>query len=101
MSIGGRIRPEREMEIAELAEEVADWHCPGSRVDPAKIIEANDITLSFGRYAAAFDGLLEYSRGGFTSTLTSTELRTRILLVLDSLSGTSWDTTTLTNTATH
>jgi Zn-dependent peptidase ImmA (M78 family) len=65
MSTSGRISPEREMDIAELAEEVANSHCPGSRVDPIKIIKANDITLSFGRYADAFDGLLEYQRGRF------------------------------------
>jgi hypothetical protein len=65
MSRGGRISPERELDIAELAEEVADSHCPGSRVDPVKIIEANGITLSFGRYANAFDGMLEYRDGRF------------------------------------
>jgi Zn-dependent peptidase ImmA (M78 family) len=65
MSTSGRLRPERELDIAELAEEVADSHCPGSRVDPVKIIEANGITFSFGRYADAFDGLLEYHRGQF------------------------------------
>ena len=65
MSRDGRISPERELDIAELAEEVADSHCPGSRVDPVKIIEANGITFSFGRYANAFDGLLEYQDGRF------------------------------------
>jgi Zn-dependent peptidase ImmA (M78 family) len=65
MSKGGRISPERELDIAELAEEVADSHCPGSRLDPIKIIEANGITFSFGRYANAFDGLLEYQDGRF------------------------------------
>jgi hypothetical protein len=65
MSTSGRIIPERELDIAELAEEVADTHCPGSRVDPLKIIEANGITLSFGRHADALDGLLEYQRGQF------------------------------------
>lgn len=65
MSTSGRLRPERELDIADLAEEVADSHCPGSRVDPVKIIEANDITLSFGPYADSFDGLLEYQRGRF------------------------------------
>lgn len=65
MSTGEQISPERELDIAELAEEVADSHCPGSRVDPVKIIEANGITLSFGRYADAFDGLLEYQDGRF------------------------------------
>jgi Zn-dependent peptidase ImmA (M78 family) len=66
MRISGRISPERELDIAELAEEVAVWHFPHSRrIDPVKIIEANDITLSFGQYADAFDGLLEYQGGRF------------------------------------
>lgn len=65
MSTRGQLRPERELDIAELAEEVADSHCSSLRVDPVKIIEANDITLSFGRYADAFDGLLEYQCGRF------------------------------------
>src|SRR3712207_1573152 len=65
MSTGGQISPDRALDIAELAEEVADTHCPGSRVDPVKIIEANGITFSFGRYANAFDGLLEYQDGRF------------------------------------
>jgi Zn-dependent peptidase ImmA (M78 family) len=65
MSTRGQLRPERESDIAELAEEVADSHCSSLRVDPVKIIEANNITLSFGRYADAFDGLLEYQRGRF------------------------------------
>jgi Zn-dependent peptidase ImmA (M78 family) len=65
MGTRGQLRPERELDIAELAEEVADSHCPGLRVDPVKIIEANDITLSFGQYADAFDGLLEYQHGRF------------------------------------
>jgi Zn-dependent peptidase ImmA (M78 family) len=66
MSTRGQISPERELDITELAEEVADSHCGGSRrVDPVKIIKANDITLSFGRYSDAFDGLLEYEDGQF------------------------------------
>jgi len=66
MSIRGQLSPERELDIADLAEEVADSHCGGSRrIDPVKIIEANDITLSFGQYADAFDGLLEYQGGRF------------------------------------
>lgn len=65
MSTRGQLHPERELDIAELAEEVADTHCPSSRVDPVKIIESNGITLSFGRYADAFDGLLEYQDGRF------------------------------------
>ena len=65
MSASGRLRPERELEIAELAEAAADWYCPSSRIDPVAIIKSEGITLSFGRYADAFDGLLEYRSGRF------------------------------------
>lgn len=65
MSASGQLRPERELEIAELAEAAADWYFPSSRVEPVAIIKSEGITLSFGRYADAFDGLLEYRSGRF------------------------------------
>lgn len=61
----GQISPERELEIAELAEEVADWYSPSTRVDPVAIIKSKGITLVTGWYADAFDGLLEYHSGRF------------------------------------
>lgn len=53
--------PQREREIAELAEAVADEHCPALPVDPAAIATRKGITLSFGPYGDGFDGMLEYS----------------------------------------
>lgn len=52
-------------EIAELAEAVADEHCPTGAVEPAKIAADKGLTLSFGRYGDAFDGMLEYLAGRF------------------------------------
>lgn len=59
--IGG----ERLAEIAELAEAVADEHCPTGRVQPEAIAHAKAVTLSFGRYGEAFDGMLEHRGGRF------------------------------------
>jgi len=56
---------ERKREICELAELVADEHCPGARVEPLAIATAKAITVSFGRYEEAFDGLLEHRSGRF------------------------------------
>jgi hypothetical protein len=50
----------RACEIAELAEAVADEHCPAGRVEPQTIARAKGITLSFGAYGEAFDGMLEH-----------------------------------------
>ena len=51
----------RAGQIAELAEAVADEHCPALPVDPAKIARAKRITISFGDYGEhTFDGLLEH-----------------------------------------
>lgn len=47
-------------EIAALAEAVANEHCPEGRVEPELILGRNNITFSYGRYAAAFDGMLEH-----------------------------------------
>ena len=51
--------------IAELAEAVAEEHCPSGRVEPETILQRNDITLSFGQYEDAFDGMLEYDGESF------------------------------------
>jgi Zn-dependent peptidase ImmA (M78 family) len=51
---------ERRQEICELAEIVADEHCPGIRIEPLAIAKAKGMTVSFGRYEDAFDGLLEH-----------------------------------------
>lgn len=56
---------ERLSEIAELAEMVADGHCPQERVEPEKIARANELTFNYGRYQNYFDGLLEHKSGRF------------------------------------
>jgi len=59
------IRRERKQDLAELAEEVAETHCPQGRIDPRRVFEAKGITTSFGEYGDAFDGMLEYRNGRF------------------------------------
>jgi len=58
------LSPERKRQLAELAEAVADEHCP-QVVEPEAIAQAKHITLSFGFYKDAFDGLLEHKAGRF------------------------------------
>ena len=53
----------RAAEIAELAEAVAEEHCPRGVVDPEAIARAAGITLSFGAYGDGFDGMLEHQEG--------------------------------------
>ena len=50
----------RKDEIAGLAEAVADEHCPTGRIAPERIARAKRITMSFGQYGDAFDGMLEH-----------------------------------------
>jgi len=56
---------ERRAEIADLAEAVAEEHSPALPVAPERIAAAKGITLSFGRYGQAFDGMLEHRGGRF------------------------------------
>lgn len=58
-------RDERRDDIASLAEAVAEDYCPKSRVEPTTILRAKRITLSFGPYGDAFDGMLEHRSGRF------------------------------------
>ena len=58
---GGSVN--RIEEIAELAEAVAEEHCPLGVVDPEAIARAAGITLSFGAYGDGFDGMLEHEEG--------------------------------------
>ncbi|MBA7643459.1 hypothetical protein ES703_51185 [subsurface metagenome] len=53
----------RKDEIAELAEAVAGEHCPAGVVEPEVIAGAKGITISFGEYGQAFDGMLEHQAG--------------------------------------
>ena len=55
----------RRDELEALAEFVADRYFPNDRVEPLAIADHNGITHNFGRYEAAFDGLLEYRNGRF------------------------------------
>ena len=59
------VSPARLREIAELAEAVADEHCPAGPVEPEAIARAGGVTLSFGQYGEAFDGMLEHEAGRF------------------------------------
>jgi len=61
----GYVLPEREEEIAALAEAVANDHCPTGKVDPPAIARQNGITLSYNSYLLAFDGMLEHRNGRF------------------------------------
>jgi IrrE N-terminal-like domain len=56
---------DRKKEIASLAEAVSENYGTQGRIDPASVIRANDVTLNFGRYADAFDGMLEHLDGRF------------------------------------
>ncbi|MHC4563819.1 MAG: ImmA/IrrE family metallo-endopeptidase [Planctomycetota bacterium] len=56
---------DRPAEIAELAEAVADEHCPALPIDPQAIARAKGITVSFGDYGDAFDGMLEWRADRF------------------------------------
>jgi len=54
------LAPARKEELAELAEAVADEHCRTGRIEPEHIARAKRITMSFGPYGDAFDGMLEH-----------------------------------------
>jgi hypothetical protein len=56
---------DRKEEIAELAELVSELHFPAACVEPTVIAERKGITLSFGHYKDAYDGLLEHRAGRF------------------------------------
>jgi IrrE N-terminal-like domain len=59
------VQRDREAEIAELAEAIADEYFPTERIEPSRIAQNKGITVSFGPYEDAFDGLLEYKGGRF------------------------------------
>lgn len=56
---------EREQELAEFAEWIADDYFPKTAIDPRSLAATKGITLSLNDYGAAFDGLLEYRSGQF------------------------------------
>lgn len=56
---------DRKKEIASLAEAVIQSYGAQGLVDPETVIRAIGVTPNFGRYADAFDGMLEYLAGRF------------------------------------
>ncbi len=52
-------------EIAALAEAVSREYCPAAPFDPAPVLAENRITISYGHYDSAFDGMLEHRRQRF------------------------------------
>jgi len=60
-----QLSPDREQELAELAEAIAEDYFPARRIEPLAIMRAKEITSSFGYYGDAFDGLLEHQSGRF------------------------------------
>jgi hypothetical protein len=50
----------REQEIGTLAEAVAYEYFPDTKFAPGPILEDSEITISYGRYSEAFDGMLEH-----------------------------------------
>lgn len=55
----------REMEIAELAEFLAEDRFPGKRIEPTAIAKSVDIGVILGHYDNKFDGMLEHDSGRF------------------------------------
>lgn len=60
-----RLDETRRAEIAELAEHIAEEYFPSEAVNPGAILEAKNITQSFGEYGDYFDGMLECADGKF------------------------------------
>jgi len=55
----------KKRDIASLAEFIFGEYQVDGRIDPVRIIEAKHITLNYGRYENAFDGMLEHLSGRF------------------------------------
>lgn len=60
-----RLVQARKDQIADLAEAVANEHCPTGSVEPQQIVRAKRITMSFGEYGDTFDAMLEHKTGRF------------------------------------
>lgn len=52
-------------EIAALAESVGSEYCADNRFTPEPILKAHNITMSYGNYDSAFDGMLEHRNNRF------------------------------------
>lgn len=55
----------RLSEISALAEAVAREYCPSPPFNPEPVLKDNDITISYGHYGSAFDGMLEHRKQRF------------------------------------
>ena len=60
-----RLSAEREDEIAQLAEFIAEDRYPAKRVEPESIAKAEGIGVIPGHYEDAFDGMLEHDADRF------------------------------------
>lgn len=60
-----RLSQERQAELAELAEAVAETHCSAERIDLGRIAAAKEISLIYDHYEEAFDGMIECEGGEF------------------------------------
>ena len=54
------IPPARLDQLAALAEAVAREYCPVPPFDPTPVLHDSRITISYGHYDSAFDGMLEH-----------------------------------------
>lgn len=60
-----RLSSKRLNEISGLAEEVVAEFGSNGRIDLLSILKSNDISVSYGLYDDAFDGMLEHESGAF------------------------------------
>lgn len=60
-----KLAADREEEIVDLAEGVAETYCPKSKVNPDLIAAENGITVIHDHFDDAFDGMLEYCEKEF------------------------------------
>lgn len=65
------LSPQRQEQLSELAEYVADFYCLDAIVDPRIIADNIGITHSLSDYGSVFDGLLEHQSGCFHIYLNS------------------------------
>lgn len=63
--VNPHLTAERETEIAELAEFLAEDRFPGKRIEPAAIAKSVEIGVIPGHYDDKFDGMLEHDSGRF------------------------------------
>lgn len=58
-------RSNRQLEIIELAEAVANDFWSGDSLDPERVFRENGIGFAYGNYGDSFDGMLEFENGQF------------------------------------